>query len=46
MGDSELRRGGSWMGPSFGDLFEALYKPADDMGAMNLEQGGVDRMAS
>jgi hypothetical protein len=46
MGEGKLWRGGSWTGALFGDSFDALYEPMEDMGLMNLEWGGVDWMAS
>jgi hypothetical protein len=42
----ESTRGGSWMGASFGDSFEALYDPTEDMGATKGVRGGAERMAS
>jgi hypothetical protein len=46
MGVEELSQGGSWMGASFGDSFEALYEPMEDMGSTKLVRGGAERMAS
>jgi hypothetical protein len=34
------------MGASFGDSFEALYEPTEDMGSTKGVQGGAERMAS
>jgi hypothetical protein len=46
IGDEESGQGGSGMGASVGDLFEALYEPMEDIGSTKLERGGAERIAS
>jgi hypothetical protein len=41
-----VRCGGSWMGPSFGNLFDVLYKPLEDICASGQVQGGTEHIAS
>jgi hypothetical protein len=39
-------RGGSWMGDSFGNLFDVLYEPMEDICTSGWVQGGAECIAS
>ena len=39
-------QGGSWMGASLGDSFDALYKLTEDICARGWVRGGVEHIVS
>jgi hypothetical protein len=41
-----MSQGGSWMGASVGDSFDALYEPTEDICAMGWVRGGAECIVS